>query len=215
MGNELLKTDARSAEIAKLYSNMYRYIDFAIANEFMMIAHQFDRNIYEIAELVNHGYKRRGLKQPGFAAGPCLYKDGFFLISKTPYCELISTAWKINETVPAYLIDQISKQVDLKKSKVAVLGMAFKKNIDDTRNSLSYKAKKIFRQEGAEVYTHDPYTDPDNFDGKLKDADVVMIAINHDYYRDLGLEKIRKLVKKECLICDIWNVFGKGILYKI
>lgn len=213
---KILKTDSRSAEIAKLYCNMYRYIDFAIANEFMMIAQQFDRDIYEITRLVNHDYKRGGLKQPGLAGGPCLYKDGFFLINKTPYNELISTAWKINETVPAYLIDRIRKNKDLKDSKVVILGLSFKRNIDDTRNSLSYKAKKIFKGEGADVYLHDPYITPENMDKQLNDADIVMIAMNHDYYKkELNLDRIKKLVKDDCVICDIWNILGEGILFKI
>jgi UDP-N-acetyl-D-mannosaminuronic acid dehydrogenase len=82
---QAIHTDARSAELAKLYCNMYRYINFAIANEFMMIAQQHERDIYEIINLVNKDYKRGGLKSPGFTAGPCLYKDGFFLVSKTPW----------------------------------------------------------------------------------------------------------------------------------
>ncbi|MBU2639826.1 MAG: nucleotide sugar dehydrogenase [Nanoarchaeota archaeon] len=211
-----IKSDARSVEIAKLYCNMYRYIDFAIANEFMMIAQSFDRDIYEIVNLVNKDYKRSGLKQPGLAGGPCLYKDGFFLINKTPYNELISTAWKINETVPAYLIDRISKKRNIKNAKVVILGLAFKKNIDDPRNSLSYKAKKIFKNEGAEVYTHDPYIEPEDLDKKLKDADIVMLTTNHDYYkRELDLDKIKALAKEDCIICDIWNIFGEGILFRI
>ncbi|MEK6868118.1 MAG: nucleotide sugar dehydrogenase [Nanoarchaeota archaeon] len=106
---QVIHTDARSAELAKLYCNMYRYINFAIANEFMMIAEQHGRDIHEIINLVNKDYKRGGLKSPGFTAGPCLYKDGFFLVSKTPFAELITTAWKINESVPSYLIEEIKK----------------------------------------------------------------------------------------------------------
>src|SRR5207249_288256 len=87
----VVPSDARSAEIAKLFCNVYRYIDFAIGNEFMMIADMFDRDIYEICELVNKGYKRQGLKRPGFTGGPCLYKDGFFLVERTPYPDLLTT----------------------------------------------------------------------------------------------------------------------------
>ena len=86
---------------------MYRYIDFAVANEFMMIAAQHGREIYPILDAVNRGYKRGGLKSPGLTGGPCLYKDGFFLTGKIPYNELIASAWKIHETTPAYLVEQV------------------------------------------------------------------------------------------------------------
>ncbi len=206
----VLRTDARSAELAKLFCNMYRYIDFAIANEFMMIAHQQGRQIYEIVELVNRGYKRGGLKQPGLSAGPCLYKDGFFLVSKTPFNELISSAWKINETLPAYLLEEIKKSRPIEGSKVAILGLAFKKNIDDTRNSLAFKAKKIFHAEGGDVHLHDPFVASERLEQVLKDADIVFLAMNHDVFRPLWPESLRRLVRPSALICDVWNLWGTG-----
>lgn len=213
---EIIHSDARSVELAKLYCNMYRYINFAIANEFMMITQQHERDIHEIITLVNKDYKRGGLKSPGFAAGPCLYKDGFFLVNKTPFAELITTAWKINESVPAYLIEEIKKQISLIDKKVAILGLAFKKNIDDNRNSLAYRARKIFIAEGAKVALHDPYIEPGNLQNILKDAEVVLIAMNHDAYKELTIEKIRDYTNKEPIICDVWNLLGKGkILFKI
>ncbi len=213
---DIMHSDARSVELAKLYCNMYRYINFAIANEFMMIAQQHERDIYEIISLVNKNYKRSGLKSPGFTAGPCLYKDGFFLVNKTPFAELITTAWKINESVPAYLIEELKKQISLVDKKVAILGLAFKKNIDDNRNSLAYRARKIFLAEGAKVALHDPYIEPGNLQSVLKDAEVVLIAMNHDIYKELTIETVRDLTNKEPLICDIWNLLGKGkIIFKI
>lgn len=212
----VLTTDARTAELAKLFCNMYRYIDFAIANEFMMIAQQHERDIYEIVDLVNRGYKRGGLKQPGLTGGPCLYKDGFFLVSKIPFNELISSAWKINETVPGYLIEQIKKVKQVDGSKVAILGLGFKKNIDDTRNSLSFKAKKIFYAEGAEVHLHDPFVQSEPLIEALTDADVILVAMNHEYYRNLDLTDIKKHAKKDAVVCDIWNVFKTGkILFSL
>lgn len=206
----VLPTDARAAELAKLFCNMYRYINFAIANEFMMIAHQHNREIYEILHLVNHGYKRGGLKQPGFTGGPCLYKDGFFLVSKIPFNELISSAWKINETVPGYLIEEIKKVKHIDGSKVAILGLGFKKNIDDTRNSLSFKAKKIFLAEGADVYLHDPFVTSKPLEQVLDKADIIMVAMNHDAYQTLWPRRLEELVKADAVICDIWNLFGTG-----
>lgn len=211
---DILLTDARSAELAKLYSNMYRYINFAIANEFMMIAHAHDRDIYEISKLVNKNYKRGGLAQPGLAAGPCLYKDGFFLVNKTPYTELISTSWKINETTPGYLISEIRKIKQLEKANVLILGLSFKADIDDTRNSLSFKAKKVFHEFGSNVMLHDPYIEKSDIHDLAKKADVIFVAINHREYKNLGKDFLVNL-KKDCVVCDIWNVFGtEKIIFK-
>lgn len=212
----VLLTDARSAELAKLFCNMYRYIDFAIANEFMMIAQQHERDIYELVYLVNTGYKRGGLKQPGMTAGPCLYKDGFFLVNKTPFNELISSSWRINETVPVYLIEQIKKLRKVEGSKVAILGMGFKKNIDDTRNSLAFKAKKVLHTEGADVHFHDPFVTSEPIEKVLAQADIVLVAMNHDAYARLGLAGLRTHVTQDAVVCDIWNIFGTGkILFRL
>ena len=215
--NKILFTNPRAAELAKLYCNMYRYIDFAIGNQFMLIAESYNQNIYEIVNLVNNGYKRGGLKGPGFTAGACLVKDGFFLIDKTPYLDLIAAAWRINESIPGFLVNQLKKiNESLVGKKVALLGLGFKKNIDDTRYSLSLKMAKYLANEGALVVTHDPYLPTESLENSLKNADVVVVAVNHDVFKNIKLEWVRKFVKKSCLICDIWNVFGKGkILFQV
>jgi UDP-N-acetyl-D-mannosaminuronic acid dehydrogenase len=208
------ETDTRSAEVAKLFCNVYRYIDFAIGNEFMMIADMFDRDIYEILRLCNTGYKRAGLKQPGFTGGPCLQKDGFFLVDRTPYPDLLTTAWKINESVPAYLIDGLEKRMGpLENKVVAVLGLAFKKNIDDTRNSLAYKALKTLGRRGAAVLKHDPFVMPGDLDAILAKADAVLVCTDHDAYRELGWEGIRRRARPGTHVADVWNLWGRGRVF--
>jgi len=206
----ILTVDARSAELSKLFCNMYRYIDFAVANEFMMIAAQHGRDIYPILDAVNTGYKRGGLKAPGLTGGPCLYKDGFFLTGKIPYNELIASAWKIHETVPAYLVDQVRAFKPIDGGKAAILGLAFKKNIDDTRNSLAYKLRKILLTEGAEVHLHDPLIPSEPLDEALRDADFVFFAMNHDAYAELTPEALRERTRPDAVVCDIWNLLGTG-----
>lgn len=204
-----LPSDHLSAELAKLFTNMYRYISFAIANEFMVIAHQYYRDIYHIVDLVNRDYKRGGLAVPGLTAGPCLFKDGFFLVNDLPFADLISTSWKVNEAIPLFLIRKVRERMKLRDKKAVVLGLAFKANIDDTRESLSLKTKKALEREGAEVYLHDPFVK--GYDGDvyeiLKEADLIFIATNHNQYRQLDLNKVVKIAKKRCIICDIWNTF--------
>lgn len=208
---EILFTNARSAELAKLFCNMYRYIDFAIGNEFMMIAEDHGCDIYEVLHLVNDGYKRGGLKPPGFTAGPCLVKDGFFLIDKSPYMELVTAAWRMNENIPGYLLERIKHHIsNLHKKKVALLGLAFKRDIDDARSSLTPKMKRHFLAEGATVSVHDPFIDSSPLEETLKDADILVITMNHNQFRELDPEFIKNLVKKNCLACDVWDIFGTG-----
>lgn len=203
---KILRTDCLLAELAKLFCNMHRYIDFAIANEFMMLAHQHGRDIHHLVRLVNQDYPRRGLKSPGLSGGPCLYKDGMFLLSHSPFTELISVSWRVNESVPAHLIDQIRKLTSLDGKRVAILGLGFKRDIDDTRNSLSFKAKKLFRAQGAEVVLSDPLVPSTPMAEALRGAHVVFLAMNHSAYRRLTPRKLRALVGRNAIVCDVWNL---------
>ncbi len=207
----LLFSDSRSAELAKLYCNMYRYIDFAIGNEFMLISDDNQRDIYEILRLVNDSYKRGGVKGPGLTAGPCLVKDGFFLLDKSPYLDLVAAAWRLNENIPGFLLRKIQEKVGtLEGKKVALLGLTFKKNIDDLRYSLSLKLQNYLMNEGAKVFSHDPFIKSLPIKKVLKNADVIIIATNHDKFSKLKLNNLKKAANKNCIVCDIWNIFKVG-----
>jgi UDP-N-acetyl-D-mannosaminuronic acid dehydrogenase len=210
LGVDCLLTDDVSAELAKLFTNMYRYINFAVANEFMIIAGQWKRDINHVVNLVNHGYKRGGLAAPGFTAGPCLYKDGFFLVNQFPFTELISTAWKINESVPIFLVAALKEQLELRNKRAVILGAAFKADSDDPRQSLSFKVRKALERERAVVTMHDPHIPGLDTDlgTTLKGADVVFIATSHSAYKRIGLEALRDMTGKDSLVCDIWNIYG-------
>ncbi|MDE2589838.1 MAG: nucleotide sugar dehydrogenase, partial [Patescibacteria group bacterium] len=203
-----------SAELAKLFTNMYRYISFAIANEFMVLSENFDRNIHEIVDLVNTGYKRNGLALPGLTAGPCLFKDGFFLVNDNPFLDLITASWKINEAMPLFLIKKLKERTALVYKKVTLLGLAFKPEIDDTRESLSFKIRKALLREHAVVTLHDPFVKHYQYQKVSHDlvksvtgADIVIIATRHNEYAEQK-DIILKHIKPKTLICDIWNVYG-------
>lgn len=223
IGVTVIVTNTVSAELAKLFTNMYRYINFAVANEFMVLAHNYHRDIYEIVNLVNYKYKRGGLTVPGLTAGPCLFKDGFFLISDLPYADLISTSWKINESMPMFLIRLVRERMKLTNKKAVVLGLAFKAEIDDIRESLSFKVRNALLRERASVVLHDPYVKNYQHQAIEKDvykavegADLIFIATNHKIYKKIDIKKIKNLVKKNCIVCDVWNVWGTDkIVYKI
>jgi len=216
-------TDDVSAELAKLFTNMYRYINFAIANEFMVLADNYHRDIYEIVNLVNYKYKRGGLNMPGLTAGPCLFKDGFFLISDFPFTDLISTSWKINEAIPLLLVKRTRERVKLDGKKAVILGLGYKNEIDDIRDSLSFKVRKALLRERAQVVLHDPYVkeyvnqqvEKDVYK-VLEGADVIFLATKHKQYRKLNIAKVKRIVKKNCIVCDIWNVLKtEKIVYKL
>lgn len=209
LGIQVNKSDATSAELAKLFTNMYRYINFAIANEFMILAGNYNRDIYNIVDLVNRNYKRGGLALPGLTGGPCLFKDGFFLIGDVPFADLIATSWKINESIPLFLINKVRQRRKLEGKKAVILGLAFKAEIDDMRESLAFKVNKALERERAKVFLHDPYIPEYKTDLNkiLKNADFVFIATNHSLYRKFSIQEVKKLVSKSCVICDVWNVF--------
>jgi len=213
-GIKCLTTDSTSAELAKLFTNMYRYINFAISNEFMLIAENFNKNIHEIISLVNTDYKRGGIALPGLTAGPCLFKDGFFLINDNPYLDLITASWKINESLPLFLVKKIKERVNLKNKKVLILGLAFKPEVDDIRESLSFKLRKALLREHAKVVLHDPFVKEysqqevfNDLDEALKGIDVLFVATRHKEY-ERQASKILEKVNKKVYICDVWNMFG-------
>lgn len=206
---EVNLSDSVSAELAKLFTNMYRYINFAIANEFMILAGNYHRDVYQIVDLVNKNYKRGGLALPGLTGGPCLFKDGFFLIGDVPFADLIVTSWKINESIPLFLIKKVRERTKLEGKKAVILGLAFKAEIDDIRESLAFKVKKALERERAKVFLHDPYVPgyQNDLDEILKDADLIFLATNHNYYKKMDIALVKKLVAKSCVICDVWNIF--------
>lgn len=209
LGIEVNIADSISAELAKLFTNMYRYINFAIANEFMILAGNNHRDIYQIVDLVNKNYKRGGLALPGLTGGPCLFKDGFFLVGDVPFADLITTSWKINESIPLFLIKKVRERTKLEGKKAVILGLAFKAEIDDIRESLAFKVKKALERERAKVFLHDPYVAgyQNDLNEVLKDADLIFLATNHNFYKKLDIATVRKLASKNCIICDVWNVF--------
>jgi UDP-N-acetyl-D-mannosaminuronic acid dehydrogenase len=198
-----LVSDAMSAELAKLFTNMYRYINFAIANEFMMLADNYHKDIHEITRLVNDGYPRGGLSSPGLTGGPCLFKDGFFLISGLPFADLISISWKINESIPLLLVKKVTDIMSVENKKTVILGLAFKAEIDDIRESLSFKIRKALYRERARVFLHDPYVKEYSYQeiesdvyNAVKGADVIFVATNHKEYRNLDIKKLKRRQKK-------------------
>ena len=187
---DIVVTTPLEAELTKLFTNSYRYIQFAIANQFYMIAGDYGVDFHRIYGAMTHNYPRLAdFPRPGFASGPCLFKDTMQLSAFTNNKFFLGHgAMLVNEGLPNYLVDQAKKRVDLRGKTAGILGMAFKAESDDKRESLSYKLRKVLEIEAAEVLCSDPYVQDAGFvpEASLIGAsDVVFIGAPHARYRSL------------------------------
>ncbi len=191
------------AEIAKLITNMARYVEFALANEFYLIAQSYGANIHRILDAANRDYPRLRVANPGpNVGGPCLYKDGFFLIERIPFAELISTAFKINEGMPMHIVQQIGSLPNIRR--VGVLGLAFKADCDDTRNSLSFKLLKQLEAQGYETEVVDPFVAGRERLEALRGCDALVLMTPHSAFQDF-LPIYDALQNPDCWLLDVWG----------
>lgn len=196
------------AELAKLFTNTWRYIRFAIANQLYMIANDFGLDFERIRGAMAHDYPRAAdLPGAGFAAGPCLLKDTMQLAAFNNNNFMLGhAAMMVNEGLPLYLVDRIEKRYELVDMTVGILGMGFKADSDDPRDSLSYKLKRILRFKAARVLTTDPYVTTDAelrpLDEVLAKADLLVVGAPHRVYADL--EPTQPVI-------DIWDLYGGGV----
>lgn len=190
------------AELAKLFTNSWRYLNFAISNQFYILAESYGLDFYRIYDAVTRDYPRmKNFAKPGFAAGPCLLKDTLQLgaFARNNFF-LGHAAMLINEGLPNFLVDQL-RRTGLSKLRVAILGMAFKAESDDIRESLSCKLKNLLKVEAAEVLCADPYVkDPTLVAAEtaVERADVVILGAPHAAYRNL-------VIPEDKIVIDIWN----------
>ncbi len=204
---KIIKTSVGEAELTKLFSNAWRYIQFSITNQFYMIAQNFGVDYDRVRRAMMEGYGRAAtLPTPGFAAGPCLLKDTMQL---SAFCgnEFIlgHAAMMINEGLPNFIVKNLSKKHELSKARVGILGMAFKADIDDVRDSLSFKLGKILRFQGATVYYSDEYAKNPDFISKeelIRKSDIVVVAVAHSAYRGMVIPERIDLV-------DLWGIINK------
>ncbi|HWP27149.1 MAG TPA: nucleotide sugar dehydrogenase [Xanthobacteraceae bacterium] len=188
--SELVRLKPVEAEFAKLFNNAYRYIEFAITNQFYLIAKAAGANYHRILRAMKHNYPRaRHIPRPGFAAGPCLVKDTMQLLAfARNEFGLGNTALLINEGLVLHVISDLRRSHNLSAMTVGLLGMAFKAEIDDVRASLSYKFKKALAPYAREVLTTDPFvtTDPDllPLDEVVERSDLLILCTPHQCYRD-------------------------------
>ena len=203
----VIELDPLEAELAKLFTNSWRYLNFAASNQFYMLAESYGLDFYRIYNAVTQEYPRmRSFARAGFAAGPCLLKDTLQLSAFASNNFFLGhAAMLVNEGLPNFIVTQLRSE-GLSKSTVAILGMAFKGDSDDNRSSLSYKLKKLLQVEARNVLCTDPFiTDPRfvALEMAIEQADVIILGAPHSAYRGLQFPPEKKVV-------DVWGFWRQG-----
>lgn len=209
--DEIVHLSPEEAELAKLFTNTWRYIKFAAANQFYMMANDRGLDFERIREGLSRNYPRaQDIPGAGFAAGPCLFKDTMQLAAFSDNTFALGhSAMLVNEGLPLYVVTQLEKKHNLGQLTVGILGMAFKGGSDDIRSSLSYKLRRVLKFKAKAVLCTDPYvtedTDPSllPLDAVLEKADILIIATPHPEYRGLQTDKP---------VADVWNLLGRGVV---
>jgi UDP-N-acetyl-D-mannosaminuronic acid dehydrogenase len=206
--SKLVVMSPEEAELAKLFTNVWRYIKFATANQLYMMANERGLDFERIRQGLTEDYPRAAdMPAAGFAAGPCLFKDTVQLAAyNNNNFPLGHAAMAVNEGLPLYVVYQLEQRFDLASMTVGILGMAFKAGSDDIRSSLSYKLKRILEFKAGTVLCTDPYVTVDPgllpLDEVIARSDLLVVGAPHPAYRELVTDKP---------VADIWNVLGHGV----
>jgi UDP-N-acetyl-D-mannosaminuronic acid dehydrogenase len=205
--DSIVELEPEEAELAKLFTNTWRYIKFAAANQFYVMANDHGLDYDVIRKALAQDYPRaKDMPGAGFAAGPCLLKDTMQLAAFTDNSFILGhSAMLVNEGLPLYLVSRLDKKYRLENLTIGILGMAFKGESDDIRSSLSYKLKRILQFRAARVLTTDPYVTVDDsllpLEDVLEQSDVLIIGAPHSQYQNLSAT---------VEVVDVWNLVGKG-----
>jgi UDP-N-acetyl-D-mannosaminuronic acid dehydrogenase len=216
-GAPIVQTTPVQAELAKIWTNILRYANFALPNLLMMDCEQHGANVFDVIELINRDYPRGGIALPGFTAGTCLRKDFAFSEERSNAPGMLLAVSRVNESVPLFLVEGMKRRLgSLNGRKIAVLGLAFKGNTDDERDSLAHKLVRLLERELADVAVHDPRvaTPTPPFEEAVAGADAIVVAANHDEFRGPEpLLEIAALAGGDALVVDPWNCFGAAQVF--
>ncbi len=211
-GAPIVRTTPVQAELAKIWTNILRYATFALPNLLMMDCERYGANVFEVIELINRDYPRGGIAMPGMTAGTCLRKDFAFSEERSNSPGMLLAVSRVNESVPLFLVEGVKRRIgSLSNRKVAVLGLTFKRDTDDERDSLAPKLIRLLERELADVAVCDPHAHSPGqpLEQAVQDADVVIVATNHSEFEGPGpLAEIVRRAADDCLLVDPWDALG-------
>ena len=214
----IVQTSPVQAELAKIWANIIRYTEFALPNLLMMDCEQYDANVFEVIDLINRDYPRGGIARPGFTAGTCLRKDFAFSEERSNAPGMLLAVSRVNESVPRFLVEGLKRRLGgtLRGRKVAVLGLAFKADTDDVRDSLSHKLIRLLERELADVAVHDPMADTPTqpLQDAIAGADAVVVATNHTAF--CSQDVVRAVVESttdDAVLVDPWGCWETGRVF--
>jgi len=216
-GAPIVQSTPVQAELAKIWTNILRYANFALPNLLMMDCEQHGANVFDVIDLINRDYPRGGIAMPGFTGGTCLRKDFAFSEERSNAPGMLLAVSRVNESVPLFLVEGIKRRIgSLTGRKIAVLGLAFKGNTDDERDSLAHKLVRLLERELADVVVHDPRvaTPTPPFEEAVGAAAAIVLAANHEEFCGPDvLRQIAELTSGEALVVDPWNCFGAAQVF--
>jgi UDP-N-acetyl-D-mannosaminuronic acid dehydrogenase len=216
-GAPIVRTTPVQAELAKIWTNILRYATFALPNLLMMDCDRYGANVFEVIDLINRDYPRGGIARPGMTAGTCLRKDFAFSEERSNAPGMLLAVSRVHESVPLFLVEGIKRRIgSLASRKVAVLGLTFKRDTDDERDSLSPKLIRLLERELADVAVCDPHahSPTQSLEQAVQDADAVVVATNHSEFEGPAVRsEIVSRAAADCLLVDPWNALGTGQVF--
>jgi len=218
---EIVQTDATTAEMVKLMENTYRDINIAIANEFSRLAERFGVDVWEAIKIASLHPRVKILNPGPGVGGHCISVDPWFLVEAAPdITPLIYNSRKVNDAQPHFVVELVKRALgSLKGKKIAALGLAFKPDVDDLRESPATEVIHLLQKEGAVVKAFEPFKPEADLPGisavptleaALKDAEVVLLLVNHNMLRALTPEKLASLTPARILIDTVNGWAGKN-----
>ncbi|WP_129690867.1 nucleotide sugar dehydrogenase [Gottfriedia acidiceleris] len=194
---EIIRTDAKTAEMSKLMENTFRDVNIALANELTKICNTLDINVLDVIEMANK-HPRVNIHSPGpGVGGHCLAVDPYFIVAKTPeLANIINLSRETNSSMPSYVVENVKKLIgNVENPKVAAFGVTYKGNVDDMRESPAMDIIKLLRNEGINVAAHDPHVaSSEKFKlhsamNAVKDAHLILILTDHNEFKVMDFEE--------------------------